>query len=176
MTDVQILLGNIYDETSAPTQTAFTEWNETINYFQEHCNAEGTHLIIHYPRNVDIMLIKMKGESHFHLLLRFIGLLKSSLPWGWARWWRAHPGEPKTVTQTRTGAPQGQETAPPKQKKNYLSSLPNPSPTDACVATIRNDFLSSGHWQILVLSFKTLILDIAAQWGSSMSASSKNAE
>lgn len=80
ITDVQILLGNIYDETSAPTQTAFREWNETINYFQEHCNAKGTHLIIHYPRNVDIMLIKMKGESHFHVLLRFMGLLKSSLP------------------------------------------------------------------------------------------------
>lgn len=70
----QMLLGNIYGETSAPTQTAFAEQDETINYFREHCNARGTHLIIHYPRNVGIMLIKMKGESHFHFLLRCTGL------------------------------------------------------------------------------------------------------
>lgn len=72
--DRQTLLGNIYGETSAPIQTAFAERDETINYFREHCNARGTHLIIHYPRNVGIMLIKMKGESHFHLLLRCTGL------------------------------------------------------------------------------------------------------
>lgn len=79
ITDRQTLLGNIYGETSAPTQTAFAERDETINYFREHCNARGTHLIIHYPRNVGIMLIKMKGESHFHFLLRCTGLWRSSL-------------------------------------------------------------------------------------------------
>lgn len=115
-TDVQILLRNIYDETSAPTQTAFTEWNETINYFQEHCNAKGTHLIIHYPRNVDIILIKMKGESHFHLLLRFIGLLKSSLPWGWARWWssswgakNSHPDKNRGTSGSRNSTSQTED-------------------------------------------------------------------
>lgn len=77
--DRQTLLGNIYGETSAPTQTAFAEQDETINYFREHCNARGTHLIIHYPRNVGIMLIKMKGESHFHFLLRCTELWRSSL-------------------------------------------------------------------------------------------------
>lgn len=124
ITDVQILLRNIYDETSTPTQTAFTEWNETINYFQEHCNAKGTHLIIHYPRNVDIMLIKMKGKSHFHFLLRFIGLLKSSLPWRLGQVMEDSFWGARNVTQTRSGAPQGQEAAPPKWKKNCLSSSP----------------------------------------------------
>lgn len=77
--DRQTLLGNIYGETPAPAQTAFAEQDETINYFREHCNARGTHLIIHYPRNVGIMLIKMKGESHFHFLLRCTELWRSSL-------------------------------------------------------------------------------------------------
>lgn len=147
-----MLLGNIYDKTSAPAQTAFIEWNETINYFQEHCNAKGTHLIIHYPRNVDIMLIKMKGESHFHFLLRFIGLWKSSWSAGWDRWWGTCPQEPKSVIQTRTWCL--------KVKRQNLQNgekLPGPPslndlyPWMPVLLSLEIIFLSCGHCQLLVL-------------------------
>ena len=135
ITDVKILLRNIYDETSTPTQTAFTEWNETINYFQEHCNAKGTHLIIHYPRNVDIMLIKMKGKSHFHFLLRFIGLLKSSLPWRLGQVmedssWGARNSHPDKIR----GSSRSRGSTSKRKKRSVL--LPSPLPWTPALPTL----------------------------------------
>lgn len=117
--------GNIYDGTSASAQTAFMEWNETINYFQEHCNAKGTHLIIHYPRNVDIMLIKMKGESHFHFLLRFMGAPEGLFAL------KAGPGDEelfwggRSGSQDETGSGSRSRNHPPSRKREHQTP---PSP------------------------------------------------
>lgn len=118
--------GNIYDGTSASAQTAFMEWNETINYFQEHCNAKGTHLIIHYPRNVDIMLIKMKGESHFHFLLRFMGAPEGLFAL------KAGPGDEELFwggrrgSQDETGSRSRSRNRPPSRKREPRHPCPPP--------------------------------------------------